>query len=100
MAVEVRLAAVLQRVVGGSKTVQAEGPTINALLANLDEQYPGFKGQVFAENGTLHQFVRIYVNDEDIRYMGQLDAPVKEGDVVLILPALAGGGTSAACRIG
>ncbi|MCX6023111.1 MAG: MoaD family protein [Chloroflexi bacterium] len=99
MAVEVRLTAVLQRVVGGSKTVRGEGPTVTALIEDLDTQYPGFRSQLFADDGKLHQFVRIYVNDEDIRYMGQLEAPIKDGDVVLILPALAGGGTSDSCRI-
>ena len=99
MAVEVRLAAVLQRVVGGSKAVEVDGATINALIENIELRYPGFKTQIFTDTGALHQFVRIYVNDEDIRYMGQLEAPVKEGDVVLILPALAGGGTGAACRV-
>ena len=83
MAVEVRLAAVLQRVVGGSKAVAAEGPTVNALIENIEARYPGFKTQIFTDTGSLHQFVRIYVNDEDIRYMGQLDAPVKDGDVVI-----------------
>lgn len=61
---------------------------------------PGFKSQVITDEGQLHRFVNIYINDEDIRYLGQLDTPVKDGDVVSILPALAGGGTSCTVTIG
>ena len=100
MAVEVRLTAVLQRVVGGAKSVRGQGESVSALISDLDGRYPGFRNQLFTDDGALHQFVRIYVNDEDIRYLDLLDSPLKDGDVVMILPALAGGGTSAACRIG
>jgi molybdopterin synthase sulfur carrier subunit len=89
MAVEVRVTAVLQRLVG-QKSVQAEGATIGELLADLDRRYPGFKNQIM-QDGQLHRFVNIYLNDEDIRYLDQLDTPLKDGDVVAILPALAGG---------
>jgi molybdopterin synthase sulfur carrier subunit len=90
MSVEVRVTAVLQKLTGGAKTVQAEGATIGELLDNLDRSFPGFKANVM-QDGKLHRFVNIYLNDEDIRYLGQLDTPVKSGDVVSILPALAGG---------
>jgi molybdopterin synthase sulfur carrier subunit len=90
MSVEVRVTAVLQKLTGGAKTVQAEGATIGELLDNLDRAFPGFKANVM-QDGKLHRFVNIYLNDEDIRYLGQLDTPVKSGDVVSILPALAGG---------
>ena len=91
MAVEVRVTAVLQRVVGGAKTVQAEGATIQGLLDNLEANYPGFKEQVLNADGALHRFVNIYKNDEDIRYLEQLNPPIATGDVISILPALAGG---------
>ncbi|MER3419615.1 MAG: molybdopterin synthase sulfur carrier subunit [Chloroflexota bacterium] len=90
MSVEVRVTAVLQKLTGGAKTVQAEGSTIGELLDNLDRAFPGFKANVM-QDGKLHRFVNIYLNDEDIRYLSQLDTPVKSGDVVSILPALAGG---------
>ncbi len=80
----------LQRVVG-AKTVQAEGKTIGEVLAAVNAQYPGFKEQITMEDGSLHRFVNIYVNDEDIRFLQQLDTKVESGDVVSILPALAGG---------
>ena len=91
MAVEVRVTAVLQRVVGGAKSVQGAGATVQALLDNLESSYPGFKEQVISGEGQLHRFVNIYKNDEDIRYLEQLNTPLQDGDVVSILPALAGG---------
>jgi sulfur-carrier protein len=88
--VEVRVTSVLQRVIG-SKSVEAEGSTIAEVLERINAQYPGFREQITMEDGSLHRFVNIYVNDEDIRFMQQLDTPVEQGDVVSILPALAGG---------
>lgn len=90
MTVEVRVTSVLQRVLG-SKSVQAEGSTIGEILEGVNAAYPGFREQITMEDGSLHRFVNIYVNDEDIRYMQQLETPVSQGDVVSILPALAGG---------
>lgn len=90
MAIEVRVTSVLQRVVG-AKSVQSEGNTIAEVLEQINAQHPGFREQITMEDGSLHRFVNIYVNDEDIRYMQSLETPVKEGDVVSILPALAGG---------
>ncbi len=91
MAVEVRVTAVLQRLTGGKKSVAAEGGNVEELLEHLDSSYPGFMQQVKGQDGNLHRFVNIYVNDEDIRYLEKLQTPVKPGDVVSILPALAGG---------
>ena len=91
MAVEVRLTAVLQKLTGGKKTVSGEGADVAALLKNLESSYPGFLRQVQGEDGALHRFVNIYLNDEDIRYLEQLHTPLRSGDVVSILPALAGG---------
>jgi molybdopterin synthase sulfur carrier subunit len=90
LSVEVRVTSVLQRVVG-AKTVQIDGETVGEVLEGVNSQYPGFKEQITMEDGSLHRFVNIYINDEDIRYLQSLDTPVKEGDVVSILPALAGG---------
>ena len=87
MAVKVHVTSVLQKVVGGQKVVEGEGATVGALLSDLDDKYPGFKQQVTADGGDLHHFVNIYLNDEDIRYLGQLNTPLSEGDVISILPA-------------
>jgi len=91
MAVEVRVTAILQKLTGGKKSVPAEGSNVEELLQNLNSNYPGFLHQVQGEDGQLHRFVNIYLNDEDIRYLSQLETPLKSGDVVSILPALAGG---------
>ena len=89
MAVEVKVTSVLQKVTG-AKVVEGEGATVAELLRNLDGRYPGFKQQIMQDDH-LHRFVNIYLNDEDIRYLKQLDTPVKDGDSISILPALAGG---------
>jgi MoaD family protein len=89
MAVKVKVTSVLQKVTG-AKVVEGDGGTVGELLSNLDTAYPGFKQQIMQE-GSLHRFVNIYLNDEDIRYLDQLNTRVKDGDTVSILPALAGG---------
>jgi sulfur-carrier protein len=91
MAVEVRIPTILRKYSDGEKTVKADGATIRDLIADLDARYPGLGGQLLTEDGSLHRFVNVYVNDEDIRFLGTLDATLGEGDVVAILPAVAGG---------
>ena len=90
MPVEVRVTSTLQTLVG-KKMVEGEGTTIGELLSNLDSEYPGFKDKITVDGGELHRFVNVFLNDEDIRYLQALETPVNEGDVVSILPALAGG---------
>jgi len=68
-----------------------EGSTIGEVLRGLVARYPGLAGQVLNDDGTLHKFVNVYVNDDDVRYLSQLDTPVKDGDEISILPAVAGG---------
>jgi MoaD family protein len=91
MTVEVQIPAVLKKLTGGAKVVRGEGDTIRQLLDNLDRDYPGLKQQLTSDDGQPHRFVNIYLNDEDIRFLAQLDTPLKDGDVVSILPAIAGG---------
>jgi molybdopterin synthase sulfur carrier subunit len=64
---------------------------VGELLEDMNTRYPGFKEQITQDDGSLHRFVNIYINDEDIRFLQSLETPVKEGDVLSILPALAGG---------
>ena len=90
MAVEVRVTANLQKLVDGQRSVQGEGSTVRELLDDLDSHYPGFK-DLLVTDGELHRYVNIYLNDEDIRFLDKLDTPLKEGDTLSILPALAGG---------
>jgi molybdopterin synthase sulfur carrier subunit len=91
MAVEVRIPTILRKHTGGAKAVEAEGGTVRDLLGDLDRRYPGIAGQLVNPDGSLHRFVNVYVNDEDVRFLGALDAKLGHGDVVAILPAVAGG---------
>lgn len=89
--VSVRLTAVLQKLTGGQKTIEASGRTVAEVFDDIEARYPGFKAQVYGPDGRPHRFVNIYLNDEDIRYTGGIDTALKAGDVLDILPALAGG---------
>lgn len=91
MAVTVQVTSVIQKAVGGQREFAAEGGTVAELIENIDGQYPGFRGQIADDNGELHRFVNIYLNDEDIRFLGGKDTAIDEGDTVSFLPALAGG---------
>lgn len=89
--INVRVTAVLQKVTGGKKTVEAAGSTVAQVFDDINGKFPGFKEQVYGADGKLHRFVNIYLNDEDIRYTGGVDTAVKAGDTLDVLPALAGG---------
>lgn len=91
MAVEVRLPTLLREHTGGEASVRADGSTIGEVFVALVDEYPGLKGQLVDADGSLHRFVNVYRNDDDIRYLERLDTPVSERDVVSILPAVAGG---------
>jgi sulfur-carrier protein len=91
MPVEVRLPTVLRPHAGGLSTVSAQGSTIGEVLNDLVATYPGMAGQVLTDDGTLHRFVNVYVDDDDVRYLEQLDTKVPDGATVSILPAVAGG---------
>ena len=91
MAVEVRIPTILRQYTAGAKVVSGEGDTIADLLTNLDSGYPGLRGRLITDEGALHRFVNVYVNDEDVRFLGALDAKLNDGDSVTILPAVAGG---------
>ncbi len=91
MAVEVRLPTVLRSHAGGAAAVSVDGATIGEVLSKLTAEYPGMAGQVLTDEGTLHKFVNIYVDDDDVRYLQGLATPVPDGAEVSILPAVAGG---------
>lgn len=91
MPVEVRLPTVLRPAADGAASATVEGGTIGEVLRHLVERHPGLHGQVLDDDGTLHRFVNVYVNDDDVRYLDQLDTKVSDGDTVSILPAVAGG---------
>ena len=91
MAIEVRIPTILRSYTGGAKSVEGAGDTLADLLADLDSRYSGLRGRLVTDQGTLHRFVNVYVNDEDVRYLGSLETEVGEDDTVAILPAVAGG---------
>lgn len=91
MPAEVRLPTILRQHAGGQASVRANGSTLGEVLDDLVKQFPGLAGQVVTEDGSLHKFVNVYVNDDDVRYMEKLDTAVKDHDVISILPAVAGG---------
>ena len=91
MAVEVRLPTVLRPAAAGQSSVRAEGDTIGEVLGSLTTSYPDVASQVFTEEGSLHRFINVYVNDDDVRYLDKLETKVADDDVVSILPAVAGG---------
>ena len=91
MSVTVKLPTILRKHAGGEAKVGADGATLRDVLGNLEAQYPGITKNVVAEDGGLHRFINVYVNDEDVRYLGSLETEVTDGDTVSILPAVAGG---------
>jgi sulfur-carrier protein len=95
MAVTVRIPTPLQKLTGDKAEVQAEGATVQDLLQSLETQFPGLKERLCDPNGRLRRFVNVYVNEEDIRFLKQESTPVKDGDEVSIIPAIAGGAADA-----
>ena len=91
MTVQVKLPTILRKHAGGEPRVAAEGATLRELLSDLETRYPGITKNVVTGDGALHRFVNVYVNDEDVRYLGSLETAVAEGDTISILPAVAGG---------
>src|SRR3954451_20443638 len=91
MPVEVRIPTILRPYTGDQKAVEASGDSLSALIEDLESNHPGLKDRL-GENGDLRRFVNVYVNDEDVRFLGGLDAALADGDQVVVLPAVAGGG--------
>jgi len=89
--VTVKLPTILRKHAGGEAKVDADGATLRELLANLETSYPGITKNVLADDGGLHRFINVYVNDEDVRYLGSLETELTDGDTVSLLPAVAGG---------
>jgi molybdopterin synthase sulfur carrier subunit len=91
MAVDVRLPTVLRPHTDGTPIVSADGSTVGEVFADLVARFPGLSGQLVDANGALHKFVNVYVDDEDVRYLEQLETKVTDGAEISILPAVAGG---------
>jgi molybdopterin synthase sulfur carrier subunit len=89
--VEGRLPTVRRQHAAGQKSVKANGSTIGEVFEELVRQFPLLANQVVTEDGSLHKFVNVYRNDDDVRFLDKLATPVEEADVITILPAVAGG---------
>ena len=91
MAVEIKLPTVLRAAADGQAAVSVDGATVGEVFADLTTRFPGMADNLVDEDGKLHKFVNVYRNDDDIRYLDSLDTKVADGDVISILPAVAGG---------
>ncbi len=90
MAIEVRIPTILRTYTGGEKAVSGEGASLSALIDDLEANHSGIKERLI-DGGELRRFVNVYVNDEDVRFIGGLEATLSDGDQVVVLPAVAGG---------
>jgi len=91
VSVSVRLPTVLRAHANGESTVEIPGSTVGEVVDGLVQKFPAMRSNLLADDGSLHRFVNVYVNDEDVRYLERLDTEVSEDDQVTILPAVAGG---------
>ena len=90
MAIEVRIPTILRSYTGGAKAVEGSGATLDELLNNLEAAHGGLRDRL-VDGEKLRRFVNVYLNDEDVRFLSGLETPVKDGDTVTVLPAVAGG---------
>jgi len=91
MAIEARIPTILRSYTDGEKSVEGSGQTLADLFADLDLRHQGIRARLLGEDGSLQRFVNVYLNDEDVRFLGGAQTPLSDGDVVTILPAVAGG---------
>ena len=94
----IKIPPVLRASVGGEKEVGASGGNVGEVLRALAADHPATEAQLFSAEGELNRYVNVYLNDEDVRVLGGLDTAVSDQDVLVILPAMAGGGAGAAGR--
>ncbi|SDU79981.1 Molybdopterin converting factor, small subunit [Microlunatus sagamiharensis] len=91
MSAHVRIPTILRTFTGGQNEVEASGHTVAHVLESLDADYPGIKDRIVDGEGKLRRFVNVYVGDDDVRFVGGLEAEVADGAKVSIIPAVAGG---------
>jgi sulfur-carrier protein len=87
----VKIPPVLRPKTGGRPEVEAAGADVGQVLRSLTGEHPETEAQLFGEGGELNRYVNVYLNDEDVRVLQGLETSVKDGDTVVILPAMAGG---------
>jgi len=91
MPVTVLIPTPLQKLTNGNAEVKADGSTVGEIVSALEAQFPGIKDRLCDDSGKLRRFVNVYVNNEDIRFEQNEETPVKDGDELSIIPAIAGG---------
>ncbi|MFL6136610.1 MAG: MoaD/ThiS family protein [Frankiaceae bacterium] len=91
MAIEVRIPTILRSHTGGDKAVDGNGATLRELVDDLEARHAGLRARLVDDDGSLRRFVNVYLNDEDVRFLGGLDTLLSDGDTVTVLPAVAGG---------
>ncbi|MHB2029592.1 MAG: MoaD/ThiS family protein [Acidimicrobiales bacterium] len=91
MSAVMRIPTVLRPSMGGASVIEVEGSTVGEVLTHLSVKYPAIKGQLMNDDGTLHRFLNVYVNDDDVRFLGGVEAPIGANDEITLLPAVAGG---------
>ena len=91
MAVEVKIPTVLRAQVDGNASVSVDGANVGEVFEALVARFPGLRGNLLGDDGGMHKFVNVFVNDDDIRYLDRLDTKLSDGDEIAILPAVAGG---------
>ena len=91
MSVSVRIPTILRTYTGGDSEVSAEGANLGEVLDHLDTSYAGIKGRILDEQGQLRRFVNVYVGNDDVRYLDNLDTPTPDGTQISVIPAVAGG---------
>jgi molybdopterin synthase sulfur carrier subunit len=91
MTASVRIPTILRNYTGGEKEVTADGGTLTELIDSLEANHPGIKARVLDDAGALRRFVNVYIGDDDVRFIGGLDAKIDDGAQVSIIPAVAGG---------
>jgi molybdopterin converting factor small subunit len=89
--IDVRLPTVLRPAAGGQALVPTEGATVGEVFEDLIRQHPGLRDQLLTGDGELHRHLNIFLNDDDIRYLGKLEAKVADSDTLTLMPAVAGG---------
>jgi sulfur-carrier protein len=91
MSATVRIPTILRSYTSGANEVAAEGSTVSEVLESLESDYAGIRGRIVDDTGALRRFVNVYVGDDDVRFIGGLEAPVADGAKISIIPAVAGG---------
>lgn len=91
MSIAVKVPTILRTYTGGASDVTVDGATLSDAIASLDSQFPGIGARVLDENGKLRRFVNVYVNDDDVRFLEDLQTPTPDGSSISIIPAVAGG---------